>query len=262
LPFKATPNADDGTFYTFGGVTYDNDKSTWVATVSSVATLEAHTPYIFEPNGNKPSLTWNVKTTIYQKSTSATEVKDPKYGDWIFKGVYEPESWTDRQTKIYGFAGSDKTNNNGQEVHIGEFVRAGAKSSIKPFRCYLEYIGGGKEDLSALSKNALALPDRIEVRVVSSVIAPSDPSENPNGDIETPTSELTPSKSATARVWSYDKTIYISASPNTPYTIIDITGRPLRSGITATDRDEIHLSGSVDGIVIVRIANQSFKIGY
>ena len=263
LPFAATPNASDGTFYTFEGVTYDEEKSTWVAGVSSVTSLEPHKPYIFEPKSNLTSLTWNVATTIYTKPTSAatTEVADETYGKWIFKGVYEPEWWAERQTKIYGFAGADKTNRDDQEIHIGDFVRAGYNSSIRPFRCYLEYSGeGGKIDLSTLSKSSLTLPDRIEVRVINSVLEPDDPQENPNGDIETPTSEITPA--ANLKVWSFDKTIYIAAAPNTPYMIVDMSGRQLQTGITATSRDEIHLPGKVDGIVIVRVANQSFKIRY
>ena len=43
---------------------------------------------------------------------------------------------------------------------------------------------------------------------------------------------------------------------------IDVNGRPLRTGITATDRDEIHLSGKADGIVIVITGGKSFKIRY
>ena len=135
LPFAVTANASDGTFYTFEGVTYDENKSTWVAGVSSVTSLNPHTPYIFEPKSNLTSLTWNVATTISTKPTSAatTEVADETYGKWIFKGVYEPERWENRQTKIYGFAGADKTNRDDQEIHIGDFVRAGNNSSIRPF---------------------------------------------------------------------------------------------------------------------------------
>ncbi|MBQ1884629.1 MAG: hypothetical protein II165_06370, partial [Bacteroidales bacterium] len=262
LPFAATANASDGTFYTFGGVTYDKEESTWVAGVSSVTSLKSHTPYIFEPNGNLTSLTWNASTTIEKKKApvATTEVTDETYGKWIFTGVYEPERWEKRQTQIYGFAGADKTNRDDQEIHIGDFVRAGDGSSIKPFRCYLEYDGeGGKINLSSLSKSSLTLPDRIEVRVINSVLEPDDPQENPNGDIETPTSEITPA--ANVKVWSFDKTIYIASRPGTDYRIIDANGRLLRTATTQTDRDEIRL-GRGNGIVIVIIGGKSFKIRY
>ena len=261
LPFDAKPNASDGTFYTFNGVSYDEDKDVWIASISSVTSLKAHTPYIFEPNGNLTSLTWNAATTIETPPASvSTEVTDETYGKWIFKAVYETVSWTDRQTKIYGFAGIDKENRDKQQVHIGDFVRAGYNSSIKPFRCYLEYIGGGEIDLSTLSKSSLALPDRIEVRVVSGVLDPDAPQNNSSSNIETPTSEIAPA--ANVNVWSYDKAIYIATMPNTPYTIVDVNGRPLQTGITATDRDEIHLPSKADGIVIVIVGDKSFKIRY
>jgi hypothetical protein len=261
LPFEATPNASDGIFYTFKGVTYDEEKSTWVAGVSSVEKLEAHTPYIFEPGKSLNSLTWNVSTTIEPKNApvATTEVTDETYGKWIFTGVYEPNVWEEKQDKIYGFAGTDKSE---ASIYIGDFVRAGDNSSIKPFRCYLEYNGkGGKIDLSTLSKSSLTLPSSIEVRVISGVIDPTDPQDDPNsGDIETPTSELTPS--ANVKVWSYDKTIYIASAPGTAYRIIDANGRQLQTGVTATDRDEIRLSGKTDGIVVVIIGGKSLKIRY
>ncbi|MBR4328045.1 MAG: hypothetical protein IKP73_21210 [Bacteroidales bacterium] len=271
LPFTTEVNNDHGTFYTFNGVTYDEKESKWIASVSEVSALFAHTPYIFKPNSNIDALVWNVDKIKAKGSNNGdnngeTSVTDPTYGEWIFKAVYEPITWETKQDNIYGFAGSegevkDENNNVIGEIFIGDFVRAGANSSIKPFRCYLEYSGdGGTENFNNLSKTALVLPDRIEVRVVSGVIDPDDPQDDPSGDIETPTSEIQPA--ATANVWSYDKTIYIAAVPNTPYTIVDVNGRPLRTGITATDRDEIHLPGKADGIVIVITGGKSFKIRY
>jgi hypothetical protein len=105
--------------------------------------------------------------------------------------------------------------------------RAGANATMKPTRAFLRYTG--EDDVlnpnGVQSKSATALPDRIVL------VFP-------------------------------DKTIYIAAAPNTPYTIVDVNGRPLRTGITATDRDEIHLPGKADGIVIVITGGKSFKIRY
>ncbi len=258
LPFSADVQGD---FCEFLGVEYSDNK--WIANVSSVASIVANTPYLYKAaQDGKQTFHWNVKTTL-QTSTAETTVADPTYGKWTFRGVYAKESWSSPQLDIYGFAGSDKTYQDKPSVSIGDFVRAGSNSFVKPFRCYLQYIGGGKVDLGSISKSALNLPDRIEVRIVNAILDPSDPTQivngDPTGDFETPTSELI---APNINVWSFDKTIYIAALPNTPYTIVDMSGRQLQTGITATDRDEIHISGTFSGIVIVRIANKSFKIRY
>lgn len=259
LPFEAEAQGD---FCQFLGVEYSGDL--WIANVSSVSTIAANTPYIYRAaQDGRQTLRWSVKTTL-QTTSASTEVNDPEYGKWTFRGVYAKQYWAERQPTIYGFAGGNKTNNDGTTISIGDFVRAGANSSVKPFRCYLQYDGdGGNTNLSTLSKSVLALPNRIEVRIVNTVLNPDDPTKivngDPTGDFETPTSELI---APNINVWSFDKTIYIAALPNTPYTIVDMSGRQLQTGITATDRDEIHISGTFSGIVIVRIANKSFKIRY
>ena len=168
---------------------------------------------------------------------------------WTFTGVYSKIEWSEKQENIYGFAG---TKNTEKGIAIGDFVRAGDGSRVRPFRCYLTYDG-------VLSKSTSTLPDRIEVRIVSAVAEPDEPTENPGSDITTPTSEFSPA--ANVKVWSYDKTICIAAAPNTPYRIIDATGRILKDGVTATDRDEIRL-GNHSGIAIVVINNKTFKVSY
>ncbi|MBR4325802.1 MAG: hypothetical protein IKP73_09790 [Bacteroidales bacterium] len=255
LPFEATlPNAL-GTFYTFQGVDYDkNGDSKWTANVTSVegSILSANTPYIFLPNNEVTQLSWNITTLLTTDKEPTTQVTDDN-GDWTFTGTYQKKVFGEMPADqtYYGFAGA---NNN--DIAIGEFVRGGGNAFVRPFRCYLAF-----DDADGLSKSALVLPDRIEVRVVSGILDPDDPQSDPSGDIETPTSEIQPA--ATANVWSYSKTIYIAAAPNTPYTIVDVNGRPLRTGITATDRDEVRLGrGKADGIVIVIVGDKSFKIRY
>ena len=155
-----------------------------------------------------------------------------------------------------------KKNTEGEQIIAeGDFVRAGYNVSIKPTRAYLEYIGTN----TSLSESALVLPDRIKVvfhdHATATVI--DDPtvnsSENGNGDIATPTSELAPT--ANVKVWSYDKTIFIAAEPNTAYRIIDANGRTLRTATTQSDRDEITL-GRCNGIVIVIIGGKTYKVNY
>ena len=257
LPFDASIPEGVGVFYTFGGVTYDTDEKLWVANVVETSSLSANTPYIFKPSNDISQLTWNVSNI--KTATAETSVSDPEYGDWVFKGTYSPESWAtpdNQDYPTYGFAGS-----NTNDVSIGDFVRARNNVSIKPFRCYLEYRGDDATLSAQISKSAAVLPDRIEVRIINSVIDPeiTNPTDG-DDDIKTPVSELLPT--ANANVWSYDKTIYIAAAPNTPYAIVDIAGRPLKNGITATDRDEIHLPDNFSGIVIVIINGKSFKIKY
>ncbi len=254
LPFDAIFPDGMGTFYTFKGVKYnENSDSKWTAYVQETAYAPANTPFIFEPEGTVTQLSWNASSTKINLNTDkapTTSVTDD-YGDWTFTGTYQKKVFGEMPTDqtYYGFAGANE-----KGIAIGEFVHGTGNAFIRPFRCYLAF-----DDANGLSKSAVVLPSRIEVRVISSVIDPADPEENPNGDIETPTSELIKQN---VNVWSFDKTIYIAAAPSTPYTIVDVNGRPLQTGITATDRDEIHLPGKVDGIVIVRVANQSFKIRY
>ncbi|MBO7567045.1 MAG: InlB B-repeat-containing protein [Bacteroidales bacterium] len=254
LPFDAIFPDGMGTFYTFQGVKYnENGDSKWTAYVQETSYAPANTPFIFEPEGTVTQLSWNASATKIKLNTDkapTTSVSDD-YGDWTFTGTYQKKVFGEMPTDqtYYGFAGANE-----KGIAIGEFVHGTGNAFIRPFRCYLAF-----DDANGLSKSAVVLPSRIEVRVISSVIDPADPEENPNGDIETPTSELIKQN---VNVWSFDKIIYIAAAPNTPYTIVDVNGRPLQTGITATDRDEVHLSGKADGIVIVIVSGKSFKIRY
>jgi hypothetical protein len=181
-----------------------------------------------------------------------------KKDDWKLQGTYQRKEWNTGEdietTNVYGFAAKSGTNRDGETISAGEFVRAHYNVGINTTRAYLQYIG---ED-ETLSKSAVALPDHITVVFVDGNAETDDDNTE---DIKTPTSEINPN-SSTANVWSFDKTIYLASAPNTPYMIVDINGRPLLHGITATDRDEIHLSGKVEGVVIVVVGGKSFKIRY
>lgn len=135
--------------------------------------------------------------------------------------VYSQKVWTDEDINNYGFAAAAK-----DEIAAGEFVHFVVGAWIKPTRCYLEYSKDG------FSKSAVVLPEKIIVVFpeTSSVIEPNDP-ENNNGDIITPVSEIAPNSGV--KVWSADGTIFIEAQPNTDYAVIDITGRTLKTGVTA-----------------------------
>ncbi len=271
LPFDFTAKDFGGKFYTFNGV----DESKWTAVMPEVAAdendvvhLYANTPYIFKPSETVENKGFTFSNVTIQPTTGGTTTT---IDDWEFHGTYEKVIWNEDKDKtnsktttdVYGFAAASKENTEGdQTIAAGDFVRAGYNVSIKPTRAYLKYTGENQNP----QKSALVHPDRIKVvfidKETASVI--DDPTVNPSadedGDITTPTSEIQPT--ANVKVWSYDKTIFIQSHPGTDYRIIDASGRPLRTSTTQSDRDEIHLGGKADGIVIVIIGGKAYKIRY
>ena len=282
LPFSFDASKfSGGTFHTVTTVAYNDDSEQWEAKASdAVATVEANTPYLFKPSktldnitieaaaGEYITLEANVFTSTFT-NVGTYKDEDGKIvtSDWQLVGVYRKKVWEYRSPTDYGFAAKDMTNG----IAAGEFVRAGKGAWINPMRCYLTYTG--EEDLfedypddAPHSKSATdPLPTTIRVifpDATASVINPDDPTADPSGDIETPVSEIVPSHSAAAKVWSYDKTIYIEAQVGMAYQVIDLNGRPLIKGVTSTDREEVTLPRANSGIVIVRIGNKSYKIMY
>ena len=74
--------------------------------------------------------------------------------------------------------------------------------------------------------------------------------------VPTPVSTITNSPSV--KVWSSNRTIYIESAPDTKYTIIDLSGRTLKSSATSSSKEEIRLNKS--GIVVVIINGESYKL--
>ena len=220
-----------------------------------IVEIDANTPYIFVPK-RTGEIEFTGKLSV---ATSSDDFEYKLSDEWMFVGKYEKEVWDNRESRIYGFAstatdGKDQEGNIIGKIAVGEFVRAGIGTFVRAMRAYLRYTGTSK----TFSKSATELPDRIVVVFPSDEDEPNDSTD----DIKTPTSEINPNLSATANVWSFGKTIYIASAPMTPYTIVDVNGRLLLHGITATDRDEIHLPGKVDGIVIVKVGGKAYKIRY
>ena len=245
LPFDiAAGQYSGGKFYAFSNMIYEDDK--WIAEMKEeVNAITAHTPYLFVPTATTLTITGGVTL----KSGSPVTVER---NGWQFIGVYEKKTWKTRKNDDYGFAGYNIKEGSG--IVAGEFVHAGKGAWVNPMRCYLHRIDG-----APLSKSTSDTPERIEVRLISAVEEPGDPSENPE-EITTPVSELAPTLD-NVKVWSYDHTIFIESVPGTDYRIVDVAGRLLKAGATSTTRDEVRLGGH-GGITVVIINNKTFKINY
>ncbi len=243
LPFYiAEGKYSGGNFYTLKSV--ENN----IADMEKVTSVTAHTPYLFVPDGETFSITGNVTIKATTATEYATESDD---GKWEFKGIYQRKRWgaDDGDNKDYCFAA-----NATGDISVGEFVKIGTFVQVKPFRCYLTR----KNDIS---KSAEQLPETIKIRLIdetASVITPDDPQDN-TGDITTPVSEIANNNGV--KVWSYDGVIYIESAPATAYTIVDMTGRTLKNGVTNSTRETVTLSCTA-GIVIVIINGKTFKVNY
>ena len=258
LPFSlsAAQLAKYGTFVQIKNVGYKTDESKWIAEAYTVTSVEAYKPYLFQPTTNgQNEMTWNVSLVKTPTTQESFETRGTENAKWKMVSVYQYKKWNSRENQDYGFAATAK-----EGIAIGDFVHAGERSYIKPFRCYLTYTG--EDDPWKTSKSAATLPDRIEVRIVNETGSVIDLADNPDdpSDITTPTSELA-NPAANVKVWSYDKTIFITAQPGTDYRIVDANGRTLRTATTQTDRDEVRL-GSHSGIAVVIINGKTFKVNY
>ncbi|MDD6004035.1 MAG: hypothetical protein PUC50_17810 [Bacteroidales bacterium] len=251
LPFSFTvTNAVKGTFHTLSSIAPTTENpSVWKATMSeAITTIEANKPYIFVPSEDFDEMTF--ENVTLKKTTDAPLTNVCANTNWKLHGVYSKKVWTDEDVNNYGFAAAAK-----DDISVGEFVHFVTGATLKATRCYLEYNKDG------FSKSAVVLPERIILVFpdeTASVIEPNDP-EN-NGDVITPVSEIAPNSGV--KVWSYGGTIFIEAQPNTDYSVIDITGRTLKTGVTSSTRETVTLSRRAAGIVIVKINGKTFKINY
>ena len=162
LPFAYAPRSDDGTFYTFEGITKNEEGSsvTYVATMKKVTStpLSPNMPYLFVPDGNntiKPVLFHG--TAAYDATSKLTDTKTP----WTFIGTYSRLTYVTSGTDpfsgpVYGFAAKAMG-----DVIAGEFVRADVGAYIPPMRCFLKY------GLQSTRGETEELPERITVKLVN-----------------------------------------------------------------------------------------------
>lgn len=249
LPFGFDASSVDGNFYTLADIKGDKSAPVWEAIMSDpVQTIEANKPYIFVPNAPITEIKITGKTTLH-KTVDAPLINNCANSNWKLHGVYATKTWTEDNLNEYGFAAAAK-----DEIAAGEFVHFVTGASLKPTRCYLEYSKDG------FSKSTPVLPERIIVVFpdeTASIVEPGDPDDN--GEITTPTAEITPANGT--KVWSADGSVIIEAQPDMDYTIVDISGRTLKNGVTHSTRETVTLSRRA-GIVIVKIGKQTFKISY
>ena len=251
LPFSFTvTNVVKGTFHTLSTLEPTENETVWKATMSeAITTIEANKPYIFVPSEDFDEMTF--ENVTLEKTTSAPLTNVCENQNWKLHGVYSKKTWTDEDENLYGFAAAAK-----DDISVGEFVHFVTGATLKATRCYLEYSKDG------FSKSAAVLPERIILVFpdeTASVTEPNAP-EDSDTDITTPVSEIAPNSGV--KVWSYDGTIYIESQPNTDYTIIDLTGRTLLTGVTTSTRETVTLTHRAAGIVIVVINGKTFKINY
>ena len=241
FPFSFDASKVNGKFYTLASVAPVN--GVWTATMSDPikGTIEANTPYIFKANSNLQKITFENGTDGFTLQ-STDDIKDNGSGDWTLHGVYTKTPLDAAGAINYGFAGQAKDG-----ISVGQFIRAGEGTWADPMRCYLTY----DKNNGVLSKSALDLPDYIRV------VFPDEVEQPDNGEIITPVSAI--SETSGAKVWSYNGTIYIEAQPDMDYTIVDLSGRVIKTGVTHTTREEVTL-GKSTGIVIVKFAGKIYKL--
>ena len=270
LPFGCAASKFDGigTFHTISRVEYNQSTKEWEAKASeAVTSIAANTPYLFLPaktisaenpieieaeEGSFITLEANNSTEPY--TNVGNKENTTLQSDWELIGVYQTKKWTEDSKNEYGFSALDVPEDG---ISPGEFVLAGSGAWIKPMRCYLKYTG---KESQFLSKSSTILPQSIRVifpKATASVIDNDEQQLNPSeSGVVTPISEINAAN--VAKVWSFNKTIYIESQPDTQYQIVDLVGRILKKGVTTSTHEEISLHRS--GIVIVTIGNKSFKI--
>lgn len=177
LPFAYAPRSDDGTFYTFDGITKNEEGNsvTYVATMKKVTStpLSPNMPYLFVPAGDNTTKPVLFHGTADYDATKLTDTKTP----WTFIGTYSRLTYVTSGTGlfsdlVYGFAAKAMG-----DVEAGEFVRADVGAYIPPMRCFLKY------GLQSTRGEIEELPERITVKLVN------DPTSI--GTINTRTGEVT-----------------------------------------------------------------------
>jgi len=189
LPFELSSAqiSPFGKVYRFDGVDKETEPK-WTVVMreedpSNLVTgnLAANTPYLFVPyildgksKGDAMPITFTGKVTTAENAGYASKAEGTDGAYWTFQGVYYSLAWNDGDAnlgKIYGFA-AQSYDGGSYTVSPGDFVKAMAGASIKPFRAFLQYTSA---PLSASRRvGADELPSSMTVRLI-----------NANGEVTT-----------------------------------------------------------------------------
>ena len=166
FPF-AHEKGTEGSYYTFGGVAYDDVEGKWKATMNEVSgtTLAANTPYLFMPAGSEAHT-----PVLFHGIASYNTAGTTDNGDWSFVGVYERKTWAAADCgNDYGFAAtSGKATDGVTDVEAGDFVKLAEGAWIRPMRSYLTYTGSGNPFAAPKHRAGAELPSSISVILVNS----------------------------------------------------------------------------------------------
>ncbi|MBR4440702.1 MAG: leucine-rich repeat domain-containing protein [Bacteroidales bacterium] len=252
LPFGFAAGKNiKGTFHTITKVGPD-DQGVWTAKLSDKITdIKANTPYIFSPAEDFTSIEFKDEGENKITLQPTRTINPNGTNGWELMGIYSKWIWQADATNEYGFA-AVKVEEDG--IEAGEFVLAGKGAWIDPMRCYLTYTGN---DNPFTAKAATVFPDRIRV------VFPSGNNNEEDNEISTdPAEVVTPvssvSETEETKVWSFGGTIYIDAQPDMDYSIVDLSGRTIKSATTESTHEELSLAKS--GIFIVTIGGKTYKV--
>ena len=181
LPFSiAVDNVQGGNFYSF---TMEKDENgAWVAKKDAITDeLVANTPYLIEATSAQLTFDGSVTLVPSDKMNDIVTVNSTG-SSWTFKGTYQYHKWVDGDDELgsaYGFVGQEKPG-----FLVGQFVKIGQNTWIRPMRGYLLYTSAAKNRRKMLAKSLNVarviedeedLPDVIDV--ISPVVEDSVPEE-------------------------------------------------------------------------------------
>ena len=220
-----------------GSLKYSLDGENWNSTIQPKLLSGEYTVYYTlsnDPNINIPEVQ-SIKCTI-AKATPKITPPTPIEG-LVYNGDNQKlftKGSTDIGTMVYSFSLDS-------EIWVTEYL-----ASIEACEYIIYYKLKNDPNIN--------IP---EVQSIKCTIATANGNNNNNGNPSTPVSEIS-SNNGSAKVWSYNHTLYIESAADTKYKILDLNGRTIATSTTKSTKEEIQLNHN--GIVIVLIDGKAFKV--